>query len=232
MITLDKPLWMCLRPERLEDFIGCQDQFKALLNLRAGVVLFVGRIGCGKTSAALALARTVVGGPVRTLGHMMTAEAYKAEVFAGHWNAQDFNVDWLKDSLVPMWSKRAILILDEAQDFTAKQQNKIQSYIEADTTYPKLVCLCTYEPSKLQEALQNRCTYKVRLGPLSGADRVELARRGWKARGMEGAPPQELFAEFDRYGAETTPRDILNAVDHMANGFTAREAVKSTRPVQ
>jgi replication-associated recombination protein RarA len=229
MKTLTEPLWQYLRPKRLEDFIGCEREFKALHDIHRGVVLFFGPWGCGKTSAARAFASAEVGKPMPLDG-----SAYEVDgVAAGHWYAENFDVEKLTEKVMPIFGiTRSILILDEAHLFTEKQQTAIQYYIESERTRDKLVCLCTTEPQKILRPLMSRCTYKIELGPLEGDNRLALAEKGWKELGMDSPlPGAALIAEFDR----RTPNDpdhaisgraILNAVENIAQGIAVGSAVR------
>jgi replication-associated recombination protein RarA len=218
-----QPLWKALRPQRIEDFVGYEDELNQLIGLREGAILFHGPIGCGKTSAALALVGTILGKPLPIGG-----EAYGAteHLRALHRDAQDFEIEWLEQR--PIYGSQ-LLILDEAQELTPKMQSRMQVAIEKSRV--GLVCFCTSKPSAIQPALQSRCTNKVKLGPLAGEEREELALRAWKARGKEGMPPDELFTELNRFDPATAPRTLLNAVDLLCDGATPKQAARNAQQV-
>lgn len=218
-----QPLWKALRPQSIEDFVGYEDELKQLIGLREGAILFHGPVGCGKTTAALVLAGTILGKPVPIGGEAFS----ETGVVALHKDAQDFKIDWLDRRL--FYCDSQILILDEAQELTKPMQSRMQVVIEK--TEVGLLCLCTSKPSALNEALQSRCTNKVKLGPLAGEEREELAVRAWKARGQEGQPPTELFTELDKFATETAPRALLNAVDLLCDGASPKQAARRVQQV-
>jgi replication-associated recombination protein RarA len=221
----NEPLWKRLRPARIADFIGNEEQLQQISNLRSGVVLFYGPIGCGKTCAARALASTALGETMPALGSKLAGE-----VLAFHVDAQSFNVEELPLPGTPLFWKRRIIILDEAQEFTNKEQNRIQTYVDSDGagSGDSLICLCTSEPRRVKDSLQSRCTHRINLKPLAGNNRVIIAKRAWEASSQSGEPPRELFQELDRYGLETAPRALINAIDLIAQGNSVQAAVQST----
>jgi len=229
---MEQPLWKLLRPRRIEDFIGYESELQKLTNLQSGGVLFYGQMGCGKTSAALAVAAKVVGSGVLDEEHSVIWDPPR--VWASYvdvtLNARGV-LDLLKQK-TPLFG-RWIHVVDEAQELEHKQQQGLAGFL--DRQHSGVVCICTSEVAKIHPRLQQRCTH-VALGPLTTEGNRQLIQRGWRARGMQGAPPMEAlldafleqsggFDYTDPSAKLPSPRDVLRAVDEICNGQTVGAAV-------
>lgn len=146
------------RPKKLEDIINQSDIIKGVTNLVRSPdiphMLFSGPAGVGKTTAALCIAKEILGEEWRknTLelnasderGIKMVRERVK-EFAASVKLATDKDFD-----------KPKIIILDEADEMTPEAQTALRRIIEDSARTTRFIIICNYL-SQIIEPIQSRC---------------------------------------------------------------------------
>lgn len=146
------------RPKKLEDVVNQGDIIKGITNLVRSPdiphMLFSGPAGVGKTTAALCIAREILGDEWRknTLelnasderGIKMVRERVK-EFAASVKLATDKDFD-----------KPKIIILDEADEMTPEAQTALRRIIEDSARTTRFIIICNYL-SQIIEPIQSRC---------------------------------------------------------------------------
>lgn len=146
------------RPKKLEDIVNQGDIIKGITNLVRSPdiphMLFSGPAGVGKTTAALCIAREILGEEWRknTLelnasderGIKMVRERVK-EFAASVKLATDKDFD-----------KPKIIILDEADEMTSEAQTALRRIIEDSARTTRFIIICNYL-SQIIEPIQSRC---------------------------------------------------------------------------
>jgi replication factor C small subunit len=146
------------RPKRLEDIVNQNDIIKGITNLVRSPdiphMLFAGPAGVGKTTAALCIAKGILGDEWRknTLelnasderGIKMVRERVK-EFAASVKLATDKDFD-----------KPKIIILDEADEMTSEAQTALRRIIEDSARTTRFIIICNYL-SQIIEPIQSRC---------------------------------------------------------------------------
>lgn len=146
------------RPKKLEDIVNQGDIIKGITNLVRSPdiphMLFSGPAGVGKTTAALCIAREILGDEWRknTLelnasderGIKMVRERVK-EFAASVKLATDKDFD-----------KPKIIILDEADEMTPEAQTALRRIIEDSARTTRFIIICNYL-SQIIEPIQSRC---------------------------------------------------------------------------
>ncbi len=146
------------RPQKLEDIVNQSDIIKGITNLVRSPdiphMLFSGPAGVGKTTAALCIAKEILGDEWRknTLelnasderGIKMVRERVK-EFAASVKLATDKDFD-----------KPKIIILDEADEMTPEAQTALRRIIEDSARTTRFIIICNYL-SQIIEPIQSRC---------------------------------------------------------------------------
>jgi replication factor C small subunit len=146
------------RPKKLEDIVNQSDIIKGITNLVRSPdiphMLFSGPAGVGKTTAALCIAKEILGDEWRknTLelnasderGIKMVRERVK-EFAASVKLATDKDFD-----------KPKIIILDEADEMTSEAQTALRRIIEDSARTTRFIIICNYL-SQIIEPIQSRC---------------------------------------------------------------------------
>lgn len=153
------------RPATLDDVIAHQHICATLLRfVDAGQLphlLFYGPPGTGKTSTALALARRLYGGAVRS--NVLELNA-----------SDDRGIDVVRGQIKAFASTRNVfagaqsfklIILDEADAMTQAAQGALRRVMEQYTRNVRFVLICNYV-NKIIPAIQSRCT-RFRFAPLA-----------------------------------------------------------------
>jgi replication-associated recombination protein RarA len=223
------PLWKQIRPKSLDDFVGNDFELAALEGFDSGGVIFTGPYGCGKTSAACALASRIFGAPVviteeyqqwyrhegqiATFVHYVNLDLHKV-------TAAGFRQYVLGFAGV---CGRRIFILDEAHRLSAKLQGELKASIERQYQGSSYL-LCTAFQDKLVEPLRQVCQI-VQLEPLSEMESSEMIVRAWAAAAPDKPIPAALIAAVSRYHI-AAPRVIVDVVEDVAAGIPALEAAR------
>ena len=212
----DQQLWQQMRISKIDDMVGNTEALAELRTVQNGFVLIHGPMGCGKTSTALAFAQQRMG--VRVEEHE-TKECL-GRYFVQHIHAMNFDVDDATQRKVFFnWSTPTLIIVDEAQELTAKRQ---QSKLKTIPPRPDLTLVfCTTEPEAIEASIRDRCA-KIKLGPLSARELPVLVKRACEARGVKYSA--ELVQAMNRSNC-FRPRAIFNAVDALARGKCIAQAV-------
>ena len=140
------------RPRVFDEVVGQSTAIKVLkrqceLNTFAHCYLFVGSSGCGKTSTAYILARTINGG----IGEPIEIDA-----------ASNGGVDAIRNIVADAstrsldGSEYKIFIIDEVQSITSAGWQAFLKCIEEVTKYTIFI-FCTTEEQKVPETIKNRC---------------------------------------------------------------------------
>lgn len=146
------------RPKKLEDIVNQSEIIRGITNLVKSPdiphMLFSGPAGVGKTTAALCIARGILGEEWRknTLelnasderGIKMVRERVK-EFAASVKLATDKDFD-----------KPKIIILDEADEMTSEAQTALRRIIEDSARTTRFIIICNYL-SQIIEPIQSRC---------------------------------------------------------------------------
>ena len=143
------------RPTTLQDIIGQKDTINSILHLLKNVsqmphLLFSGSAGVGKTTAALCIARQVLG---------ENRSAYTLELNA----SDERGIDMVREK-VKKFSRFAgmgdipfkIIILDEADEMTSGAQTALRRIIEDASEYCRFIIIAN-NISKIIDPIQSRC---------------------------------------------------------------------------
>ena len=112
-----------------------------------------------------------------------------------------------------------IIIVDEAQELTAKRQ---QSRLKTIPPREDLtLILCTQDAASLEASIRDRCV-KIRLGAVSARELPELVKRACEVVGIPFDPA--IVMAMNR--AEVfRPRAVYNVVEAIARGKSIAQAV-------
>lgn len=168
-------LYQKYRPQSFDDVVGNVQAIKALKTLldkpdHPHVYLFSGDAGCGKTTLARIMAKSLNAEVIE----------YNSSNTRGIDTAREIieNIQY-----APMDGKPLFYILDEVHKSTSDYMNAMLKPLE---DYPKhaYFALCTTNPEKILPALKTRCT-QISLSPLNEDDMLKLLRRVVKAEGKK-----------------------------------------------
>jgi replication factor C small subunit len=141
------------RPKKLDDIVGQDaivDRLKAYVSEKSlPNLLFAGPAGCGKTTAALCLARELFGEHIGNLLELNASDERGIDVVRG--KIKDFA------RTRPMGGDFKIIFLDEADALTPEAQNAMRRTMETYTQTCRFILSCNYS-SKIIEPLQSRCS--------------------------------------------------------------------------
>jgi replication factor C small subunit len=175
------------RPRKLEDIVGQDaivDRLKAYVTEKSlPNLLFAGPAGCGKTTAALCLARELFGEHIGNLLELNASDERGIDVVRG--KIKDFA------RTRPIGGDFKIIFLDEADALTPDAQNAMRRTMETYTQTCRFILSCNYS-SKIIEPLQSRCSIfrfkkvgkdaiKKRLEGILSAENVQHTEAGLDA---------------------------------------------------
>lgn len=153
------------RPQTLDDIVGQEQIIKRLKNYKnegsMPNLMFSGPAGVGKTTTALALAKSVLG------------EYWKQNFL--ELNASDARgIDTVRNNiknfcrLKPVGAPFRIIFLDEVDNMTKDAQHALRREMEMYTKTASFILSCNY-PSKIIDPIQSRCAI-FRFAPVKGED--------------------------------------------------------------
>jgi DNA polymerase III delta prime subunit len=210
-------LWQSARIKTLDDFVGHADAIRELRQVQSGFVLISGGIGCGKTSVALAFAHE------RFPDYKIEEHQCKGCLGRGiamHMHANDFDISDVEARRTFFhMDTRTLIIIDEAQELTAKKQ---QSRLKTIPMRPELILiLVTQDPRSLEASIRDRCV-KINLGPVAARELPQLVQRGCDIVGITYDP--EIVKALNR-GGIFRPRAVLNIIEAVSRGKSIAQAL-------
>lgn len=222
---MERNLSVEMRPQSLDDFIGCEDIVGPIKEgLRQGRVastyIFVGPPGTGKTSIARAVIKFVNG---------MQDEYDIIEPLPGDLTADDIR-GLINDSHVsPQFGKYKGIILDEAHKMSIPTQIILLKSLE-EPCYSTIWFICSSEPGKLSPAWRRRGSYYVMPGLNSRADIGNIICQALVHAGKEvDAKYADKWAELANTliaNEVNSPGLIIQAVEKWITGVPASLAAQ------
>jgi len=198
------------RPQKLEDIVGqkhIMDRLKNYVNEKGMPnLMFTGPAGVGKTTAALALVKSILG-------------EYWRQNFL-ELNASDARgIDTVRTNiknfcrLKPVGAPFRIIFLDEVDNMTKDAQHALRREMEMYTKTASFVLSCNYS-SKIIDPIQSRCAI-FRFAPIKGQD--VLSRLKFIAE-EENVDYEDTAIETIVYFAEGDMRKAVNLLQAAASG--------------
>lgn len=199
-----------MRPQTLDDIIGQPDAIAVLKGLirqaKAGVplphLLFSGPYGVGKTSAAYAFAREM-------LGHGWKENFREVET------VDNRGVDKIREEVGPWLSRMAaydapvkLMLIDEFDYLTEIAQAALRRVMETESDVTRFI-LAANDPSKIIGAIHSRCLH-LRFRPLSDEDMLAVLVRTAERKNLHPTP--EFLRSIVRH-ANGQARDAINALE-------------------
>jgi ATPase family associated with various cellular activities (AAA) len=209
-------LWQQARIKSLDEFVGHTEAVRELRQVRSGFILIEGGIGCGKTSLALAYVHERSGRRIEE--HQL--DACLGSFYVQHLHANDFEIaDAEKAKFFFTRSTPTWLVIDEAQELTAKRQ---QSRLKTIPLRPDLtLILVTQEPEALEASVRDRCV-KIHLGGVAARELPALVKRGCE---IVGIPFDAEIVRACNRAEIFRPRAVLNIIEAVARGKTPAHAI-------
>ncbi len=197
------------RPKTLSDILG---QDVAVKRLEAYVaqknvphLLFAGPAGTGKTSAALALARSLYGNDFRSCFLELNGSDERGiDVVRG--KIKDY-ARTISLANVPF----KLIFLDEADALTTDAQQALRRTMETYSRSCRFILNANYS-SRIIEPIQSRCAV-FRFGPLQDADLLKLTQ---KVAAAENVKLEKGAAEAIVHVAQGDARKVLNVLQAAA----------------
>ncbi len=213
------------RPSRWGEVVGHSDIVRALqVSTDWKSVLFQGPAGTGKTSLARILGKALnciadVDNESKPCGKCSGCLTFFQSIDYREENVGDTRgidamrevVDWLR--IMPMGSKKKILVLDEVQQLTHAGQSLLLKTLEEPPSYASIL-LCTTDADKLIETVRQRCS-QFRLSPVGISDLLQLLV---KVVEKEKLDISSEVASFLIESAEGSPRKLLMNLEVVSKG--------------
>jgi replication factor C small subunit len=146
------------RPQKLEEIVDQKEIIKGIANLVKGSdlphMLFAGPAGTGKTTAALCIAREILGEE----WHKNTLELNASDergIKMVRERVKEFAAS-VKLTTDREFGKPKIIILDEADEMTFEAQTALRRIIEDSARTTRFIIICNYL-SQIIEPIQSRC---------------------------------------------------------------------------
>lgn len=149
------------RPSRLDQIINQKDIIRALQNLRKKPneiphFIFAGPAGVGKTTAALCIAKELLGENWRRDTLELNASDERGIKMVRE-RVKEFAAVMKFSSTAENYDKPyRIIILDEADEMTSEAQTALRRIIEDSSRTTRFMIICNYL-SQLIEPIQSRC---------------------------------------------------------------------------
>lgn len=147
-------LWLKHRPDRLVDMVGLDglkedaQSWAVAGSLRCGGVIFNGKPGTGKTTAARAIAKDMLGSAFEANFHVFNA-------------SDERGIGFVRDRLKPLAEQKAtgatfkVINLDEADGLTPDAQDSMRQIIELTSKHTLWILTCN-KVSRIIPALRSR----------------------------------------------------------------------------
>lgn len=168
------------RPLRIEDIVGQEDittKLRIFLN-RGNLthMLFSGPPGCGKTTAAIAIAHELFGN---------NWHSNFLELNASDERGIDVVRNKIKDfaKIRPISTKYKIVCLDEADSLTADAQHALRRTMEKYAATTRFILICNYS-NKIIDPIQSRCAI-FRFKPLRQEDMEKQLKKIIAGEGVQ-----------------------------------------------
>ena len=192
------------RPQKLDDIVG-QRPIVARLEKYVGEgsmpnLMFTGPAGVGKTTTALALAKTILGEYWRNNFKELNASDARG-------------IDTVRNEiksfcrLKPVGAPFRIIFLDEVDNMTKDAQHALRREMEMYTKTASFILSCNYS-SKIIDPIQSRCAI-FRFTPIKGEDIKDRLRFICENEGFEA---DEKGLESIVYFAEGDMRKAVNVL--------------------
>jgi len=181
-------LWLKYRPDTMRNMVGLDglkndsQSWAVAGSLRCGGVIFNGKAGTGKTSAARAIAKDMLGSAFESNFHVFNA-------------SDDRGIGFVRDRLKPLAEQKAVgatfkvINLDEADGLTTDAQESMRQIIEITGRHTLWILTCN-RVSRIIPALRSRLpTYNF--GGLEGEEAESFLENIIE---NEGFPQDWLFS--------------------------------------
>ena len=146
------------RPQKLEEIVNQKDIIKGITSLVRNAdlphMLFSGPAGVGKTTAALCIAREILGDEWRKNTLELNASDERGIKMVRE-RVKEFAAS-VKLATDRDFGKPKIIILDEADEMTSEAQTALRRIIEDSARTTRFIIICNYL-SQIIEPIQSRC---------------------------------------------------------------------------